>query len=134
MVICAIEFSFFFFNVYNYIFLKKLNKAPMSSLQPGLTTLVTAVTGVRVKKGNSQWDSFRLGVQPVFHSPHELPPVVSSWANNFLALILLVFKNGDGRCETRWFLESFASVFCMCMISCSLHVWLHTKMTMCFLL
>ena len=41
----------------------------MSSLQPGLTTLVTAVTGVRVKKVNSQWDSFRLGPEPSAKRP-----------------------------------------------------------------
>lgn len=56
----------------------------MSSLQPGLTTLVTAVTGVRVKKVNSQWDSFRLGVQPVFYSPISYPLLchleqITSW-------------------------------------------------------
>ena len=46
----------------------------MSSLQPGLTALVTTVTGVRVEKVNNQQVSFRLGVQPIFHSPHQLPP------------------------------------------------------------
>ena len=54
--------------------LKWLCIYPMSSLQPGLTALVTTVTGVRVEKVNNQQVSFRLGVQPIFHSPHQLPP------------------------------------------------------------